>query len=152
MKPNSKIKSMRTNYNVLTGARAKIMSTPSNKKCISIHVVRLDYGVIVLEYDFHETSVCTIDYRSSNLRCALNWPGGKIQRVHSLLIILVSKLQRCIRRRIWNSVKSSPALSINDYWWHIPQLIHLGHIDWTIMKRSLRVWTCSTSANICPDK
>jgi len=143
---------MYTNYNVPTSARAKIMRIPSNKKCISVHVVCLDYGVIVLEYDFHEASVCTIDYRFSNSGCALYWPGGKIKCVHSLLIMLVSKFQRGIRRRIWNPVKGSPALSINDHRWHIPELIHLGHIDWTIMERSLRVWTCSTSTNICPDK
>lgn len=115
-------------------------------------MVSLNFSIIVLKYNFHESPVCTIDHRSSKLRSALEWPHGEIKRVYSLEIIQVSKPQRCCRRRIWNAIECRSMFLIDNHWCFIFQQKHLGHIDWSISERSLRIGPCSTSTHVPPDR
>lgn len=70
----------------------KISSLPHNKECITIQMVALNSGIIVLEYDFHKTSVSTIDYGCVNLWRSVHQSIWEINLVNPWNVKLLRKL------------------------------------------------------------
>ena len=124
---------------------------PNHKKCISIHVVRLNFGVIVLKYDLHESPVSSVDQRSPNLWRSFERPAGEIKRVNPLQLVLVRKPQWCFRRRVRDPIERGSSFSIDHHRRLVLQDVHLRHIDRSVSERSLRIRPRRASTQIPPD-
>lgn len=123
---------------------------PNHKKVVSTHVICMYFGVIVLEYYFHESPVSTIDNRCFDHWRSCNWPGGEIKFINSFYFVLISKPDRCARILKRNSTQCRTSFTTNSHWWFVFQDIYLSHIDWSISERALRIRPCTTSCYIPP--
>lgn len=111
-------------------------------------MVGLDRCVVVHEDDLHEPPVCAIDYGRCGPRGPFNRPCGEVERVYTLLIELVGQPYWSCGRHKGEAVQCGSSLAIYDNRGLIPQDINVGHIDRSILERSLRVGAGSAGAHI----
>lgn len=123
---------------------------PNNKEGISAHVIRLNLGVVILQYYFHKSSISAVDDWCLHPRWACEWPRGEIKLVDSLHFVLVRKPYWCCGIDKGNPAKCSSSFPINGYRRLVFQNIHLSHVDRTVFERTLRIWASTTSGHIPP--
>ena len=56
----------------------------------------LHFGIIVLQYDFYKSLVCSINDRGIPPKRSVQWLTGKIKLVRSLHLVEVSKPDWCV--------------------------------------------------------
>ena len=125
-----------------------VQNIPYNKEWVTIQMVGLNVSVIVLEDDLKEALVGCIQCRWSYLCWHVAWHCREISCVNSSKVVEVSKPQWCLRRRVWDPVDRPPMLSIDAQGRLVLENKCLSDVDRTIMERSLRIWTGSTSTRV----
>lgn len=124
---------------------------PNYEERISIHVKCLYSCIIILDDDFYESLVCTIDNRSVHDWWPVQWLARKIKLVISLHLVYVSKAYRGIWINKRDSIVCGSQFPIDGHWGNTLENVHISYINRAIVERALWIGTSSTSRYILPE-